>query len=84
MAPIPQVKYRTGECNPCQPIPCAVPPHIPADVWVVVLASAKQDRLEGGATVRLDSTVTAALMHEPSDSMLLSVKRRPEVDPFRQ
>src|ERR1700746_440762 len=32
-----------------------------------VLASAKQDRLESGATVRLDSTVTAALMHEPSD-----------------
>src|SRR5207244_2926953 len=29
-----------------------------------VLASAKQDRLESGATVRIDSTVTAALMHE--------------------
>jgi transposase, IS5 family len=36
-----------------------------------LLASAKQDRLESGATVRLDSTVTAALMHEPSDSALL-------------
>ena len=36
------------------------------------LASAKQDRLESGATVRLDSTVTAALMHVPSDSSLLS------------
>src|SRR6202022_271569 len=36
-----------------------------------VLASAKQDRLETGATVRIDSTVTAALMHEPSDSALL-------------
>src|SRR5437667_173148 len=36
-----------------------------------VLASAKQDRLESGATVRIDSTVTAALMHEPSDSALL-------------
>ena len=34
-------------------------------------ASAKQDRLESGATVRFDSTVTAALMHEPSDSALL-------------
>ena len=37
-----------------------------------LLASAKQDRLESGATVRLDSTVTSALMHEPSDSTLLS------------
>jgi hypothetical protein len=36
----------------------------------VVLASAKQDKLESGATVRIDSTVTAALMHEPSDSAL--------------
>ena len=37
----------------------------------VVLASAKQDKLESGATVRIDSTVTAALIHEPSDSALL-------------
>src|SRR5690242_3420148 len=37
----------------------------------VVLASAKQNKLESGATVRIDSTVTAALMHEPSDSALL-------------
>ena len=36
-----------------------------------MLAGAKQDRLENGATVRLDSTVGAALMHEPSDSILL-------------
>ena len=36
-----------------------------------VLASAKQDKLESGATVRIDSTVIAALMHEPSDSALL-------------
>ena len=36
-----------------------------------LLASAKQDRLESGATVRIDSTVTAALIHEPSDSALL-------------
>lgn len=36
-----------------------------------VLASAKQDKLESGAMVRIDSTVTAALMHEPSDSALL-------------
>src|SRR5436305_9702376 len=37
----------------------------------VVLASAKQDKLESGATVRIDSTVTAALIHEPRDSALL-------------
>jgi IS5 family transposase len=36
-----------------------------------LLASAKQDRLESGATVRLDSTVSAAIMHQPSDSTLL-------------
>jgi len=36
-----------------------------------LVASAKQDRLEAGAMVRIDSTVTAALMHEPSDSGLL-------------
>ena len=36
-----------------------------------VLASAKQDKLESGAAVRIDSTVTAALIHEPSDSALL-------------
>jgi transposase, IS5 family len=37
----------------------------------VVLTSAKQDKLESGVVVRIDSTVTAALMHEPSDSALL-------------
>src|SRR2546421_12022163 len=36
-----------------------------------VLASAKQDKLESGATVRIDSTATAALMHAPTDSALL-------------
>ena len=49
---------------------------IRAETWEAInqalLASAKHDRLESGATVRLDSTVTAALMHEPSDSALLS------------
>ena len=49
---------------------------IRAETWEAInqalLASAKQERLESGATVRLDSTVTAALMHEPSDSTLLS------------
>ena len=48
---------------------------IRAETWEAInqdlLASAKQDRLESGTTVRLDSTVTAALMHEPSDSTLL-------------
>ena len=46
-----------------------------AETWEAVnqalLVSAKQDRLESGATVRLDSTVSAALMHQPSDSTLL-------------
>jgi transposase, IS5 family len=46
-----------------------------AETWEAVnqalLASAKQDKLESGATVRLDSTVSAALMHDPSDSTLL-------------
>src|ERR1700741_4176556 len=36
-----------------------------------VLASARQDKLESATVVRIDSTVTAALMHEPSDSALL-------------
>ena len=36
-----------------------------------MLVSSQQDKLESGATVRIDSTVTAALMHEPSDSALL-------------
>jgi IS5 family transposase len=37
----------------------------------VLLASARQERLESGKVVRVDSTVTAALLHEPSDSSLL-------------
>jgi transposase, IS5 family len=36
-----------------------------------VLASARQEKVEPGEVIRLDSTVTAALMHEPSDSSLL-------------
>jgi IS5 family transposase len=32
----------------------------------VLLASARQERLESGKVVRVDSTVTAALIHEPS------------------
>ena len=45
------------------------------ETWEAVnralLASAKREKLEGGATLRIDSTVSAALMHEPSDSTLL-------------
>ena len=37
----------------------------------VLLASARQEKVETGKVVRLDSTVAAALMHEPSDSSLL-------------
>jgi IS5 family transposase len=36
-----------------------------------LLASARQARVEDGNVVRLDSTVTAAPIHEPSDSSLL-------------
>jgi transposase, IS5 family len=48
---------------------------IRAETWEavnrVLLASARQEKIEDGSVVRLDSTVTAALMHEPSDSSLL-------------
>jgi IS5 family transposase len=48
---------------------------IRAETWETInrtlLSSARQEKLEDGSVVRLDSTVTAALMHEPSDSSLL-------------
>jgi transposase, IS5 family len=48
---------------------------IRAETWEAisraVLASARQEKVETGKVVRLDSTVTGALMHEPSDSSLL-------------
>jgi IS5 family transposase len=48
---------------------------IRAETWEAVnralVGDAKQQRLEDGAMVRIDSTVTAALLHEPSDSALL-------------
>jgi transposase, IS5 family len=48
---------------------------IRAETWEainrVLLASARQEKVETGTVVRLDSTVAAALMHEPSDSSLL-------------
>lgn len=37
----------------------------------VLLSNARQAKLEDGSVVRVDSTVTSALMHEPSDSSLL-------------
>ena len=50
---------------------CAIRPETWEAVNRALLASAQQDKLESGATVRIDRTVTAALMHEPSDSALL-------------
>jgi IS5 family transposase len=48
---------------------------IRAETWEQInrelLASARQDQLESGSVVRVDSTVTAALIHAPSDSSLL-------------
>src|SRR5919205_288842 len=66
-------------------LPCAWSPRksvlhktigaIRAETWEginrTLVASARQDKVEDGSVVRLDSTVTAALMHEPSDSSLL-------------
>ena len=66
---------------------------IRAETWEAInrtlLASARQEKLEDGRVVRLDSTVTAALMHEPSDSSLLwdavrvMVRLLQEADAFR-
>src|SRR5216684_833110 len=36
-----------------------------------VVSRARQDKLEGGAMIRIDSTVTRSLMHAPTDSSLL-------------
>ena len=36
-----------------------------------VVSSARQQKLDDGSVVRIDSTVTAALMHTPTDSSLL-------------
>jgi transposase, IS5 family len=48
---------------------------IRAETWEeinrAVLTSARQAKIEPGKVVRVDSTVTAALMHQPSDSSLL-------------
>jgi IS5 family transposase len=48
---------------------------IRAETWEAInrrlVASARGEKVEHGRVVRLDSTVTAALLHEPSDSSLL-------------
>jgi IS5 family transposase len=48
---------------------------IRAETWEAinraVIANARQKKVELGDVIRVDSTVTAALMHEPSDSSLL-------------
>lgn len=48
---------------------------IRAETWEAinreVLGSARREKVEPGEMIRLDSTVTDALMHEPSDSSLL-------------
>ena len=48
---------------------------IRAETWEAInrtlLGSARKKKVETGSVIRLDSTVTAALMHEPSDSSLL-------------
>lgn len=49
----------------------AIRPETWEEINKVLLASARQAKLEDGSMVRLDSTVTAALLHEPSDSSLL-------------
>ena len=40
-----------------------------------LLASASETKLETGTLLRLDSTVTETMIHEPSDSWLLCVSR---------
>jgi IS5 family transposase len=48
---------------------------IQAETWEAInrslIASARREKIEAGKVVRFDSTVTAALMHEPTDSSLL-------------
>jgi transposase, IS5 family len=61
---------------------------IRAETWEQInralLTSAQQEKLESGRMVRLDSTVTAALVHEPSDSSLLWDAVRVMVDLLRR
>ena len=59
-----------------------------AETWEqinrVLLARAKEERIESGAVLRLDSTTSAALLHEPSDSSLLWDAMRVMVRLLRQ
>jgi IS5 family transposase len=60
---------------------------IRAETWEQInralLTRARQEKLESGRVVRLDSTVIAALVHEPSDSSLLWDAVRVMVDLLR-
>lgn len=49
----------------------AIRPETWEEINRALLSSARKAKLEDGTVVRLDSTVTSALMHEPSDSSLL-------------
>ncbi|ESW79426.1 ISNCY family transposase [Mesorhizobium sp. C280B] len=49
----------------------AIRPETWEEINRALLSNARQVKLEDGAVVRLDSTVTSALMHEPSDRSLL-------------
>jgi IS5 family transposase len=49
----------------------AIDPQTWETVNRALVASAKQEKLEAASVVRIDSTVTAAPIHQPSDSALL-------------
>ncbi|ASY60578.1 ISNCY family transposase [Sinorhizobium sp. CCBAU 05631] len=49
----------------------AIRPETWEEINRALLSNARRAKLEDGTVVRLDSTVTSALMHEPSDSSLL-------------
>jgi IS5 family transposase len=49
----------------------AIRPETWEEINRILLSNARQAKLETGGVVRMDSTVTAALLHEPSDSSLL-------------
>jgi transposase, IS5 family len=61
--------------TPCKSVLHKTISAIRAETWEAInralLASAAEAQVERGRVVRLDSTVTAALVHEPSDSSLL-------------
>lgn len=49
----------------------AIRPQTWEEINRALLSNARQVKLEDGSVVRLDSTVTSALIHDPSDSSLL-------------